>query len=49
MVDCGFCQEAQEEMELSRRRSTLGGLGGVKRVKELQRKWRGRKRVVEKD
>jgi hypothetical protein len=47
MVDCGFCQEAEEEMELSRRGSTLGGLGGVKRVKELQRKWRGRKRMVE--
>jgi hypothetical protein len=49
MVDCGFCQEAEEEKELSIRGSTLGGLGGVKRVKELQRKWRGRKRVVDKD
>jgi hypothetical protein len=47
MVDCGFCQEAEKERELSIRGSTLGGLGGVKRVKELQRKWRGRKRMVE--
>jgi hypothetical protein len=49
MVDCGFCQEAEEERELSRRGSTLGGLGGVKQVKELQRKWRGRKKVVERN
>jgi hypothetical protein len=49
MVDCGFCREAEEERALSIRGSTLGGLGGVKRVKELQRKWRERKRLVEKD
>jgi hypothetical protein len=49
MVNCGFCEEAEEERELSIRGSTLRGLGGVKRVKELQRKWRERKRAVEKD